>query len=126
MKFKGRATNPMPLIRRCLSRIFEHALWRILAGTLALGLLAFFVNTAGIWLLGGVNGWVRWFHGHRIHFLFWRLCVYGVTVAGWLWMRRRIVSAECDEATAVRLIRAEVAAMAAVVLIEATILLQST
>ena len=109
---------------RCLHlRIFRHGIWRILAGALGLGLLALLVNAMGIWLLGGVNNWARWFQDHRVHFLVWRLCVYGVTVYGWLWMRRRIRLAEPDAAAAVRLIRTEVAAIAAVVLIEAIFLL---
>jgi len=110
-------------IRCLLLRILRHGIWRIFAGALALGLLALLVNAMGIWLLGGVSNWARWFQDHRVHFLVWRLCVYGVTIYGWLWMRRRIRHAEPDAAAAVRLIRTEVAAIATVVLIEAIFLL---
>jgi hypothetical protein len=103
---------------------FKAAIWRFPAAVFAFGLLAFVVNAVGIGSLGGVSRWVRWFHDHRLHFLLWRILLYGVTVYAWLPMRRRVLSAEPGAATAVRLMRAEVAAIVAVALLEAIALFQ--
>ena len=112
----------MPFAR--FSRIFKSAIWRVPATVFALGLLAFIVNAVGIWSLGGVGRWAGWFQDHRVYFLLWRILLYGVTAYAWLPMRRRVLSGEPDAGTAVRLIRAEVAAIVAVVLIEAMVLFQ--
>jgi hypothetical protein len=108
---------------RCLP-IFKSAIWRVSATVFVLGLLAFVVNTVGIWSLGGVSRWVRWFQDHRVYFLLWRIVLYGVTVYAWLPMRRRVLSGETDAGAGVRLIRAEVAAIVAVLLIEPMVLFQ--
>jgi hypothetical protein len=91
---------------------------------LALGLLASCINALGIWSLGGLNNWVRWFQDHRPYFLLWRIVLYSATVYGWLRMRRRVLSTEPDTAAAARFMRAEFAAIAAVILIEAIVFLQ--
>jgi len=77
------------------------------------------VNAIGISTLGGAARWVSWLQGHRVYFLLWRVLLYGGTVFAWLPMRRRVLSAEADGTAAIRLLRAEVAAIAAVILIEA-------
>jgi len=112
----------MPLAR--FSRIFKSAIWCVPATVFALGLLAFIVNAVGIWSLGGVDRWARWFQDHRVYFLLWRILLYGVTAYAWLPMRSRVLGAEPDAGTAARLIRAEVAAIVAVVLIESILQFQ--
>src|SRR5690349_17097183 len=93
-------------------------LWRIPAAVLSLGLLAFLANIVGIWSLGGVARWMRWLHDHRMYFLLWRLLLYSATIYGWLSMRRRVLEVEPGTATAVRLLRVEVAGVVTLVLME--------
>jgi hypothetical protein len=40
-------------------------------------------------LVGSVAGWERWLGCTAGYFLVWRLCLYGATAYGWVWMRRR-------------------------------------
>jgi hypothetical protein len=106
----------MPASRYLL--MLKPAIW-CMATFCALVLLAFLINAVGIWSLGGIHRWVNWFQEHRAYFLLWRLLVYGVTMCAWLPMRRRVLRSEGDAAAPGRLIRAEVAAIVVVVLIEA-------
>ncbi len=99
--------------------VIKSAVWRVPLTLFVLALVAFLINAWGIVTFGGVDRWVSWFQSHRLYFLLWRLLLYSITAYAWLPLRRRIVNAEADSATAVRLLRAEVAAMVAVVLIEA-------
>ena len=46
-------------------------------------------NLVGIYLVGSVAGWERWLAVSAGYFLVWRLCLYGATVYGWVWMRTR-------------------------------------
>jgi len=81
-------------------------------------------NVAGIVLLGSVAGWERWLAATTGYFLVWRLCLYGATVCGWVWMRRRLLAREADARARRRLIRAEVAGVVAIVALEASLLLR--
>jgi len=78
------------------------------------------VNIAGIHVVGGVEGWQHWLQAHAGHFLVWRLCLYGATACGWWWMRRRLLRREPPRETHARLLRTEVAAVIAVVVLEAS------
>ena len=104
--------------------ICKPALW-CFATIAASALLTFLVNAVGMMSLGGVRQWAHWFQDHRLYFLLWRILIYGITVYAWLAMRRRVLTAEPDGATAMRLLRAEVSAIVAVVLIEGVQLFQS-
>ncbi len=76
------------------------------------------VNIAGIHLVGDVKGWEHWLASNADYFLIWRLCLYGATAYGWWWMRRRLRQREPGWETRQRLLRTEVAAIAAIVLLE--------
>ena len=116
----------LPQTPQRLSRILRHPIWPASGCLLALVALAVLVNMAGVTLLGGVTQWTQWLHDHRLHFFLWRLCVYALTVWGWLWMRRRIRKTEGTSGAEVRLIRVEAAAIATVVLVEAVGLRQQS
>ena len=105
--------------------VFKSAAWRVPLLFFGLALVVFLINAWAIVAFGSIDRWVTWFQRHRLHFLLWRLLLYGVTAYAWLPLRRRIVTAEAGSATAARLLRAEVAAVIAVVLIEALTFLQS-
>jgi len=85
-------------------------------------------NVAGIYLVGSVAGWERWLAAAAGYFFVWRLCLYGATAYGWVWMRRRLLAREDQHGTdgqaRRRLIRAEVAGVLAIVALEASLLLQ--
>ena len=83
------------------------------------------VNVVGIRIAGGIEGWQRWMDAHAGVFLAWRLLLYGVTVWGWLWMRRRLRAREPDRIAGQRLLRVEIAAVVAVVALEASLLMQA-
>ena len=53
-------------------------------------------NLVGIYLVGSVAGWERWLAASAGYFLVWRLCLYGATVYGWVWMRRRLLAREAQ------------------------------
>jgi hypothetical protein len=90
-------------------------LWALL--TMA---VAAFVNVAGVHALGGVEGWERWLRAHAGHFFVWRLGLYAATAYGWRRMRQRLRQDEPDAEARRRLWRAEIAAVIALVALEAS------
>lgn len=82
-------------------------------------------NLVGIYLVGSVAGWERWLAAAAGYFLVWRLCLYGATVYGWVWMRRRLLAREEDAQARRRLVRSEIAGVVAIVALEASLLMQS-
>ena len=82
-------------------------------------------NLVGIYLVGSVAGWERWLAASAGYFLVWRLCLYGATVYGWVWMRRRLLAREEDAQARRRLVRSEIAGVVAIVALEASLLMQS-
>ena len=84
-------------------------------------------NIVGIYLVGSVAGWERWLTAG--YFLVWRLCLYGATAYGWVWMRRRLLAREAqrgaDRLARRRLLRSEIAGAAAIVALEASLLMQA-
>ncbi|WP_321897218.1 hypothetical protein [Burkholderia cepacia] len=78
------------------------------------------VNLAGIRIVG----WQRWLHAHAFVFLIWRLGLYAVTARGWWWMRQRVQRREPAVETRQRLLRIEIAAVAAIALMEGSAWLQ--
>ncbi|MCF6751913.1 hypothetical protein L3X16_04480 [Pseudomonas stutzeri] len=107
--------NGMRLRRAC--RVLLWALLVLLAAVVA--------NVVGIHLAGGIDGWQAWLTTHSNHFLAWRLLLYAGTAWGWLWMRRRALEREPDAGTRRRLLRAEMAAVVAVVALELSPYLQA-
>lgn len=82
-------------------------------------------NIAGIYLVGSVAGWERWLAASSGYFLVWRLCLYGATAYGWVWMRRRLLAREADAQARRRLLRSEIAGVIAIVALEASLLMQA-
>ena len=98
--------------------LFNRQLGRTLGWIALLVLVAVAVNLVGIGLAGDVGGWNRWRDDHAGHFLVWRLCLYGATVYGWLWMRRRLRERDPTSESHQRLLRTEIGAVVAIVLLE--------
>ncbi|WP_434027934.1 hypothetical protein [[Pseudomonas] boreopolis] len=105
-------------------RAAKTLLWLVLIVAAAVG-----ANVAGIYLVGSVAGWERWLAASAGYFFIWRLCVYGATAYGWIWMRRRVLAREDQSGTdgraRRRLIRTEVAGVVAIVALEASLLMQA-
>lgn len=114
----------MPLRWLFSRRAAVALLWLVLIVAAAVG-----ANVVGIYLIGSVAGWERWLAASAGYFFIWRLCLYGATAYGWIWMRRRLLAREdqsgTDRQARRRLIRAEVAAVVAMVALEASLLLQA-
>jgi len=74
------------------------------------------INMLGIQYFGSIEHWDSWLKQHTGLFLFWRIVLYAGTVAGWFWMRKRLLQREPQAKTC--LIRAEICAVAALLLME--------
>lgn len=108
--------------RRLLNpRLGVALLWALLVV-----LTAAAINLVGIRLIGNLEGWSRWMRGHAAYFLIWRLCLYTATGYGWWWMRRRLRQRETSPESHRRLLRTEIAAVLAMVLLEGSMLLRQT
>ena len=68
--------------------LFNRRVAKTLLWTMLLLAAAVAANIAGIHYLGSVVGWERWLAEASGYFLLWRLCLYGATGYGWVWMRR--------------------------------------
>ena len=105
--------------------LFSRRAAKTLLWTAALIAAAVGANIVGIYLVGSVTGWERWLAAASGYFLVWRLCLYGATAYGWVWMRRRLLAREGDDTQARRrLVRSEVAGVVAIVALEASLLMQ--
>ncbi|HBO0859737.1 hypothetical protein KKY53_10840 [Pseudomonas aeruginosa] len=80
-------------------------------------------NIAGILFIGSIQGWERWLADAAAYFLFWRLCLYAATAYGWRWMRRRLLARDASADTRRRLLRTEIASVAALLALECSLLL---
>lgn len=103
----------------------RRAAWTLLWTVLLLA-AAVAANVAGIYFLGSIAGWEQWLAEASGFFLLWRLCLYGVTAYGWMWMRRRLLARHSDAHARRRLLRTEIAAVLALVILECSLLMQST
>lgn len=101
--------------------LFNRRVGVALLWTAAVVGAAVVVNLAGIRLIGSVDGWERWLQMHAGFFLAWRVCLYAATAWGWWWMRQRVWQREPAVETRQRFMRIEVAAVIAVVLMEASV-----
>jgi hypothetical protein len=108
-----------------LGWLFNRRVGLALLWTVLLLIAAVVVNVAGIRMAGSIDGWQRWMDAHAGVFLAWRLLLYGATVWGWLWMRRRLRAREPNEIAGQRLLRVEIAAIVAVLTLEASLLMQA-
>ncbi|WP_029044457.1 MULTISPECIES: hypothetical protein [Burkholderiaceae] len=100
-------------------RAAKALLWTVVLAAVAVG-----ANIVGIYLVGSVAGWGRWLAATAGYFLIWRLCLYGATAYGWVWMRRRLLAREDDAQARRRLVRSEIAGVIAIVALEASLLMQ--
>ncbi len=101
-------------------RAAKALLWTVVIVAAAVG-----ANVAGIYLVGSIAGWERWLAAATGYFLVWRLCLYGATAYGWVWMRRRLLAREDDAQARHRLVRSEIAGVVAIVVLEASLLMQA-
>jgi len=106
--------------------LFNHNIGKALLWTVLLLALAVAANILGIWLLGNIHDWQRWLSAAAGYFFVWRLILYAATIYGWRWMRRRLLAREAGTDARKRLIRAEVAAVIAIVALEISLLMQDS
>ncbi|MDS9764929.1 hypothetical protein RMF19_31505 [Pseudomonas aeruginosa] len=104
--------------------LFNRRAAKALLWTMVLAAVAVGANIVGIYLVGSVAGWERWLAAAAGYFLVWRLCLYGATAYGWVWMRRRLLAREDDAQARRRLVRSEIAGVVAIVALEASLLMQ--
>ena len=104
-------------------RAMKALLWTVLLVAAAVG-----ANIVGIYLVGSVANWERWLAATAGYFLVWRMCLYGATAYGWVWMRRRLLAREAqsgaDKQARRRLVRSEIAGVIAIMALEASLLMQ--
>lgn len=112
------------MARSWLRRLLNPRLGVALLWALLVVLTAAAINLVGIRLIGNIDGWRHWMRGHAAYFLAWRLCLYTATGYGWWWMRRRLRQREASPESHRRLLRAEIAAVLAIVLLEGSVLLR--
>jgi len=98
--------------------LFNRSLGKALLWTTFIVLVATGINLVGIRLIGDISAWNRWLDDQSGYFLAWRLSLYGATGYGWLWMRHRLSQ---DADTHQRLVRAEVGAVAALLILEVSV-----
>lgn len=115
----------MNVAPRTLRWLLNRRLAWALLWMLVILLIATGINLVGIRIIGDVNGWSHWLQIHSLYFLAWRLCLYGATAYGWWWMRERIRRREPAAEARTHLRRTEVAAVLAILVLEATVFLQS-
>ena len=125
----GVAARPMlrgAVVRVLLPLAVLSAITSPTAIAAVLGLLtrprAFTLLTACV--IGSIAGWQQWLAGAAGYFLVWRLCLYGATAYGWVWMRRRLLARETDTQARRRLHRTEIAGLVTIVTLEASLLTQ--
>ena len=109
---------------RRLPWLFNRRVGVGLLCTLLVVAVAAVVNIAGIHVVGGLDDWQHWLQAHAGHFFVWRLCLYGATAYCWWWMLRRLLRREPSRESHQRLLRTEIAAVIAVVALEASQLLR--
>ncbi|MCI4239479.1 hypothetical protein F6X50_18360 [Dickeya dianthicola] len=105
-------------------RLFSWRTLKVLLWIVAWLVITVTTNVLGIHVVGSIAGWEHWLADAAGYFLLWRLCLYGATVYGWLWMRRRLLLRETRTDDRRRLIRAEVFGVGALLVLEFSLLVQ--
>ncbi|QQC64339.1 hypothetical protein [Paraburkholderia ginsengisoli] len=112
-------------------RAWFHLAWlsnrRLARALLGVGVVvsaAIAINAVGIRIVGDTQSWGQWLQSHAGYFLVWRIGLYAGTAYGWCWMRRRLRQREPSAEAHRRLLRVELAAVLALVLLEASVLLR--
>ncbi|KIP19731.1 putative membrane protein [Burkholderia sp. MSHR3999] len=85
---------------------------------LAITVVMIAIHAVGIHLVGNVAAWQRWLHVHAWMFRLWRLALYMVILRSWWWMRTCVRQRDPSPDAQRRLMRAEIAAVLAIVLTE--------
>ena len=98
--------------------------WALFWASVLIG-VCLVINLVGIHLLGGIGQWERWMAAHTAHFLAWRAGLYAALGLGWFRVRRKVVAVDAPIHAQVRLLRAEIAAVIAIVVLESTVLLRT-
>ncbi|MBN3043719.1 hypothetical protein H4F47_12430 [Pectobacterium brasiliense] len=106
-------------------RLFRWPIARVLLWTVLLLVITVTANVLGIYFAGSIAGWEHWLADAASYFLLWRVCLYGATVYGWLWMRRRLLLRDTSPDARRRLIRTEVSGIAALLVLEFSLLVQN-
>ncbi|HGF2965839.1 hypothetical protein QZN29_28280 [Burkholderia multivorans] len=88
----------------------------IIALAMLLAMIA--AHAVGIRIAGNVAAWQRWLHMHAWMFRLWRLALYVAILRGWWWMHTRVRQRDGSPDARRRLMRAEIAAVLAIVLTE--------
>ena len=116
------------MTRRPLRWLFSRRGAKALAWAVVVLACAVGANIVGIYLVGSIAGWEQWLAAASGYFLVWRLCLYGATAYGWVWMRRRLLAREVDleaeQEAQRRLLRSEFAGVIAIVVLEVSLLMQ--
>lgn len=107
-------------IARVLGRAGTASVWAFV-----LVAAAAVANFIGIRMAGDNAAWQLWMKEHSAWFFGWRVILYAGTIAGWVWMRRRLVARAPDRAVHLRLLRVEIAAIVAFIALEASLVLRS-
>jgi hypothetical protein len=82
------------------------------------------ISLLGVRFMGAMRGFEGWLVDHRFHLLAWRIVLYGATLMGWRWMRRRLLLREPDAATRFR--RCELSALAVIFALESALWISSS
>lgn len=96
--------------------LFNKQVRSALLWTILLIVIAALINLIGIRIAGDIEHWNIWLKDHAAIFLIWRVILYSVISYGWFWMRKRVIQREPMAKT--RIIRAEIFAIGALLLLE--------
>ncbi|QVX40733.1 hypothetical protein J4H89_23385 (plasmid) [Ralstonia solanacearum] len=107
-----------------LGWLFNRRAGIALAWVLVATGVAVAVNIVGIRAVGSIGGWEQWLRAHTRVFFLWRLGLYLATAYGWWRMRQRLRQREPAPEAHRRLLRTEIAAVVAVVLLEGSQMLR--
>ena len=102
----------------------SRRLGRMLSAVVLVVLIAAAINVVGIQLVGDIGGWTRWLDERAGYFFAWRVCLYAGAAYGWWNLRRRLRARDASADARQRLLRAEVGAVAALVLLEVSVWLR--
>ncbi|WP_372156741.1 hypothetical protein ACCP96_13270 [Xanthomonas campestris pv. fici] len=78
------------------------------------------VNVLGIRAVGGAEAWAQWLKAHAGYFMAWRIVLYAVAIVLWRRLRVRLQQAGTGIEELARIRRVEIAAMLAVLVLEAS------
>lgn len=93
------------------------------SATIWIGLLialAVAINVLGIRAVGGAAAWEQWLRAHAGFFLAWRILLYTVAILFWRRLGVRLQQAGAGVEELARIRRVEIAAVLAVLLLEAS------